>query len=54
MCLNLIPIGSSTAFNAILSLTIIVLYFSYVVPIAFMAINPARDQHIPFGLFRLS
>lgn len=51
--LSLIQIGSTTAFNAILSLSTLALYISYVVPIAFMAIKRARNHHIPWGPFRL-
>lgn len=53
VCLSLIQIGSTTAFNAILSLSTLALYISYVIPITFMAIKRARGQHIPWGPFRL-
>lgn len=53
MCLSLIPIGLSTAFNAILSLSTLGLYTSYVVPITFMAIKRARGQHVLYGPFKL-
>lgn len=52
--LSLINIGSSAAFNAILSLSAIALYFSYLVPIVFLVIKRFRAPHeIPWGPFHL-
>lgn len=52
--LSLINIGSSAAFNAILSLSAIALYFSYLVPIVFLVIKRFRAPHeIHWGPFRL-
>lgn len=52
--LSLINIGSEAAFNAILSLSAIALYFSYLVPILFLVIKRVRSPHeIQWGPFHL-
>ena len=51
--LSLIYIGSSTAFNAIISLTAIALHVSYILPITFILLKKIRRQEIEFGPFRL-
>ena len=53
MLLNLINIGSTTAFFAILSLNTLALYISYILPILFLVIHKIRGQHIPYGPFKL-
>lgn len=54
LLLSLINIGSSAAFNAILSLSAIALYFSYLVPIVFLVIKRIRAPHeIQWGPFCL-
>lgn len=55
MLLLLIPIGSYTAFNAILSLAVIALYFSYTMPCLFVfmqRLNGERIAHTGFTLGR--
>jgi len=51
--LSLIYIGSSTAFNAIISLTAIALHVSYILPIAFIMLRKIRGPPIEFGPFKL-
>jgi choline transport protein len=52
--LSLINIGSTAAFNAILSLSAIALYFSYLIPIVFLLIKRFRAPHeIQWGPFCL-
>jgi choline transport protein len=51
--LQLINIGSTTALYAILSLSLLALYLSYVIPIFFFALARLRGDHIPYGPFRL-
>jgi choline transport protein len=51
--LQLINIGSTTALYAILSLSAIALYISYVLPIIFFALAKFRGDPIPYGPFRL-
>ena len=51
--LQLINIGSSTALYAILSLSTLALYISYVFPIVFFALARFRGDHIPYGPFQL-
>ena len=51
--LQLINIGSITALYAILSLSAIALYISYVLPIIFFALTKLRRDHIPYGPFHL-
>jgi choline transport protein len=51
--LALIYIGSTTAFNALISLPLITLYISYVIPILFLLIRKVRGQHPQYGPFKL-
>lgn len=51
--LQLINIGSSTALFAILSLSTIALYISYVLPILFILLAKLRGDHITYGPFKL-
>lgn len=51
--LQLINIGSTTALYAILSLSTISLYISYVLPIIFFTLAKFRGDSIPYGPFRL-
>lgn len=51
--LGLINIASTTAFNAILSLSTISLYISYLIPIVIFALRKIKNQPIPYGPFRL-
>jgi choline transport protein len=51
--LQLINIGSTTALYAILSLSTLALYISYVIPIIFFTLARFRGDHIPYGPFRL-
>ena len=51
--LMLINLGSSTALFAILSLSSIALMMSYVLPIIFFALAKMRNDHIPYGPFRM-
>jgi choline transport protein len=51
--LSLIYIGSSTAYNAILSLTAIGINISYVVPISFFMLRKSRSPPLAYGPFRL-
>jgi hypothetical protein len=51
--LQLIDISSMTALYAILSLSTIALYISYVLPIVFFALAKFRGDPIPYGPFRL-
>ncbi|KAF2786422.1 amino acid transporter [Melanomma pulvis-pyrius CBS 109.77] len=54
MLLALINIGSSTAFNAFISLPALGLYISYFFPIFFIFIRRmTRSQPIPYGPFKL-
>ena len=53
MLLNLINIGSTTAFFAILSLNTLAMYISYILPILFLVIHKIRGQHIPYGPFKI-
>jgi len=57
MLLGLIYLGNSTAFNAILSMSILGMYASYLLPTVYMAVygrnNLSRDQYGPFKLGRL-
>ena len=53
MLLNLINIASSTAFNAIVSLTTISLYASYMLPIAIMIQRRLGKDQVAFGPFTL-
>jgi len=51
--LSLIYIGSSTAYNAIVSLTAIGLNISYVIPISFFLLRKIRGPPLAYGPFRL-
>ncbi|RMD40950.1 hypothetical protein DV735_g4164, partial [Chaetothyriales sp. CBS 134920] len=51
--LGLINIGNTTAFNAILSLATVGLYFSYVMPLAFALLRKLQGRHPPYGPFKL-
>lgn len=51
--LGLINIGSSTAFNAVLSLSTLTLYISYIIPIIILVLRKLRRKPIPYGPFRL-
>jgi len=51
--LSLIYIGSSTAFNAIISLTAIALHVSYILPIAFILQRKILGPAPEFGPFKL-
>ncbi len=53
MLLNLISLGSTAAFFAILSLNTLALYISYIIPILFFIMAKLRHDHIPYGPFRL-
>ncbi|KAK5123027.1 hypothetical protein LTR85_003593 [Meristemomyces frigidus] len=51
--LSLINIGSSIALNAILSLSTLALYISYLIPITLLIIKRLRKDPIDFGPWRL-
>jgi choline transport protein len=51
--LSLIYIGSSTAYNAIVSLTAIGLNVSYVIPISFFLLRKVRGPPLAYGPFQL-
>lgn len=51
--LSLINIGSSVAFNAVLSLSSLALYISYLIPIACLIVKRLRKEEIIFGPFTL-
>ena len=51
--LALIIIGSSTAFNAIVSLTVAGLFVSYLLPITLLLIRKIRGEHIRYGPWRM-
>jgi amino acid transporter len=54
--LALVNIGSSTAFNALISLPALALYISYLFPIFFLftrRVSRSRKKSIPWGPFRL-
>src|SRR5271170_4669914 len=53
MLLNLINLGSTTAFFAIISLNTLALYISYIIPMVFIVMAKLRGDHIPYGPFRL-
>lgn len=53
MSLGLINIWSSTAFNAMTSLSLIGQYTSYVLPISLMAMRRMGTKTVPYGPFRL-
>jgi len=55
MLLLLIPIGSTTAFNAFISLATVGLYFSYTVPCLFaflQRLNKEEVAHSPYSMGR--
>lgn len=51
--LHLISIGSTIAFTAILSLTTLALYISYLVPILLILLRKLEGRHPAYGPFRL-
>ena len=51
--LALINIGSTTAFYAIVSLSTLSLYISYIVPITLLLIRKLEGRHPKYGPFRL-
>ena len=51
--LLLINIGSTTAFFAIVSLSTLSLYISYIIPLVFFTICKLRGQYIPYGPFHI-
>ena len=51
--LHIINIGSTTAFNAILSLTTLALYISYLVPISLILLRKLQGRLPAYGPFRL-
>lgn len=51
--LALIIIGSSTAFNAIVSLTLAGLFVSYLIPITLLLLKKIRGEHIRYGPWRM-
>ena len=51
--LGLINVGSSTAFNGIISITLVGQYISYVLPIILMVMRRFGKKHIPFGPWTL-
>jgi len=51
--LSIINIGSSTALNAILSLSTLGLYVSYLIPINLLFVKRLRREQITFGPFTL-
>jgi choline transport protein len=53
MLLQLINIGSTTAFFAILSLNTLALYLSYIFPILFFIMHKLRGFPVFYGPFRL-
>ena len=57
MLLGLIYLGNSTAFNAILSMSILGMYASYLLPIVYMVVhgrkNLTHDQYGPFKMGKL-
>ena len=53
MLIDLLNIGSSTAFSAITSLTTVSLYASYILPIAIMIQRRLRNDEPNFGPYTL-
>lgn len=51
--LSVINIGSTTAFNALISLPLISLYISYVIPIHFLLLRKLRGRTPKLGPFNL-
>ena len=52
--LMLINIGSTTAFYAIVSLSTLALYISYIIPMVFFTLAKLRGDHIPYGPFHMN
>lgn len=53
MLLGLINIGSTTAFNAIVSLAVVALYTSYLIPVLLHAIRRVTGPPLQYGPFQL-
>ncbi|KAL5424344.1 hypothetical protein PMIN04_003270 [Paraphaeosphaeria minitans] len=53
ICLSLIYIASSTAFNALISLQALALHVSYFLPIIFILLRKLRGSPPPYGPFKL-
>lgn len=53
MLLSPINIGSSIALNAILSLSTLALYVSYLIPISLLIMKRLRGERLEFGPFSL-
>jgi choline transport protein len=53
MLLGLLYLGSYTAFNAVLSMAILGVYASYLIPIVYMLAYGRRGNGIEFGWFKL-
>jgi hypothetical protein len=51
--LAIIPIGSSVAFYALISLGLVSFYISYFIPILFILIRKLQGRHPQYSLFRL-
>jgi choline transport protein len=51
--LSLIYIGSSTAYNAIISLSALALSISYIIPITFFMLRKIRGPKLDYGPFTL-
>jgi choline transport protein len=51
--LSLIYIGSSTAYNAIISLSSLGLHISYVIPILFIALRKVHGPRLAYGPYSL-
>ena len=51
--LSLINLGSTLAFNSLLSLPLIALYISYLVPIALLTARQLAGKHPKYGPFQL-
>lgn len=52
--LSLINIGSSTALNAVVSLSSIALYVSYLIPITLLLTKRIRNESVAWGPFHLN
>lgn len=53
MLISLIVIGSTAAFNAIISLSTLALYVSYIIPIILLLIKRFRNQPVEWGPWSL-
>lgn len=51
--LSVINVGSTTAFNALISLPLIALYISYAIPILFLLLRKLRGRTPELGPFEL-